>query len=431
MKNDIRPGSGTGSPARSNAMKKRFIVALSIPGIVVLFATCGGGGGVVNPQTEILMGGSVQGSPVPVSDNTLLVTVSTFAGDGNQDFKDCTVGTGASFNFPKGLATDGKFLFAADSQNHAIRQIAIATGEVTTVAGDNSAGYEDGVCAAARFAYPGGVTTDGKGNLYVADTNNHLIRRIVPDPCAVTTVAGDNASARDSWINNTPLPGGYADGVETAARFSKPNGITSDGTDLFVADGDNHLIRRVVIRNGVGTVTTIAGDNASASQDPNPFPEGGYADGTGTSARFSYPISITTDGTNLYVADTDNHLIRRIVLATGAVTTVAGDNANIPPIGDPPLPLVDGTGTAATFASPDGVATDGTNLFVADTLHNVIRKIVISTGKVTTVAGDNNVSGFRDGNGMEAWFHSPFGITTDGEAVYTSDMRNNRIRKVR
>jgi len=370
-------------------------------------------------------GGSVQGRPVPLPDNVAWIAVSTFAGNGDQAFLDCTVGTGASFNFPKGAATDGANLYLTDSQNHSIRKVAIATGEVTTVAGDYaSPGYADGTGTAARFSDPGGITTDGKGNLYVADSNNHLVRKIVIATGAVTTIAGDNVSG--TW---NP---GYSDGTGPAAKFAYPNGITFDGKDLYVADGDNHVIRKVVI--ATGEVTTIAGDRDGSNQD---IIDHGYAyadNDNGLMAKFAFPSGITSDGTNLYLADTDNHLIRKIVAAPPYnVTTIAGDNAIIPPIGDPPAPLRDGIGTAATFASPDGVTTDGTNLWIADTLHNVIRKIVVATRMVTTIAGDSTVDppDFADGMGLSAHFDSPFGITTDGRSLYVCDMRNNRARKIR
>ena len=130
-----------------------------------------------------------------------------------------------------------------------------------------------------------GITTDGT-NLYVADRNNNLIRQIVISTGAVTTVAGTGSS-------------GSANGTGTSASFHYPRGITTDGTNLYVVDSSNHLIRKIVI--STGAVTTVAGTGSSGS-----------ADGTGTSASFSYPIGITTDGTNLYVAERNNHLIRKI-----------------------------------------------------------------------------------------------------------------------
>ena len=163
--------------------------------------------------------------------------------------------------------------------------------EVTTLAGSPSgsasSGSTNATGTAARFKYPQGITTDGT-NLYVADHGNHMIRKIVIATGAVTTLAGSSS--------------GYTDATGTSARFKNPRAITTDGTNLYVADLENHMIRKIVI--STGAVTTLAGSTSSGSTDA-----------TGTSARFNYPQAIITDGTNLYVADTDNHLIRKIVIA--------------------------------------------------------------------------------------------------------------------
>jgi len=133
-----------------------------------------------------------------------------------------------------------------------------------------------------------------------------------------------------------------------------------------------------------GAVTTVAGTGSTGS-----------ANGTGTSASFYNPAGITRDGTNLYVADHNNHLIRKIVISTGAVTTVAGTGSQ---------GSADGTGTSASFYRPTGITTDGTNLYVADYDNHLIRKIVISTGAVTTLAGTGS-SGSANGTGTSASFN--------------------------
>ena len=156
---------------------------------------------------------------------------------------------------------------------------------VTTLAGTGSSGSVNGTGTSASFYNPQGITTDGT-NLYVAERVNHLIRKIVISTGAVTTVAGTGSS-------------GSANGTGTSASFNGPSGITTDGTNLYVADYDNHLIRKIVI--STGAVTTVAGTGSSGS-----------ANGTGTSASFNNPVGITTDGTNLYVADDNTHLIRKI-----------------------------------------------------------------------------------------------------------------------
>ncbi len=311
-----------------------------------------------------------------------------------------TDGTGAAARFsnPSGITTDGTNLYVADTYNDTIRKVVIATGAVTTLAGTaGSTGSTDGTGAAARFYDPSGITTDGT-NLYVADSWNHTIRKVVIATGAVTTLAG------------TPGSYGFADGTGAAARFLNPTGITTDGSNLFVADS-YHTIRKVVV--ATGAVTTLAGTAGSI----------GSTDGTGAAARFFYPSGITTDGTNLYVTDSGNDTIRRVVIATGAVTTLAGTEGS--------NGSTDGTGAAARFYNPDGITMDGSNLYVADSMNHTIRKVVIATGAVTTVAGTAGLNGPYDGTGAAARFLNPSGITTDGTGLYVTDSGNNTIRQIR
>jgi sugar lactone lactonase YvrE len=258
-------------------------------------------------------------------------------------------------------------------------------------------GSNDGTGAAARFNIPRCVATDG-ANLYVADTGNHTIRRIVIATGAVTTLAG---SAEIS---------GSSDGVGTEARFYYPYGIATDGANLYVADTGNHTIRRIGISSRA--VTTLSGTAGDEGSD----------DGVGTAARFYYPHGIATDGANLYVADTGNHTIRRIAISTGEVTTHSG-SAGISGSGD-------GTG-AARFCSPNGIATDGANLYVADTWNHTIRRISIATGTVTTLAGAAGDEGSGDGTGAAARFRSPNGIATGGVNLYVADTYNHKIRFIK
>ena len=228
--------------------------------------------------------------------------------------------------------------------------------------------------------------------------------------CAKKSNTSSSSSSEGSAVTTLAGTGsiGSANGTGTLASFYRPLGITRDGTNLYVADTYNHLIRKIVISTGV--VTTLAGTGSSGSADNS----------TGTLASFYRPLGITTDGTNLYVSDTYNHRIRKIVISTGVVTTLAGgshgsaDNDN---------------GTAASFKFPHGIITDGTNLYVADTFNYLIRKIVISTGAVTTVAGTGS-AGSANGTGTSASFYYPRAITTDGTNLYVADTNNNRIRKI-
>ncbi len=361
--------------------------------ITLSFTACGGGGDDGGGTTETRIGGSIQGTP-------LLLTgeVATLAGTPISQGSIDGVGSTARFSNPYSIATDGTNLFVADTGNHTIRKVVIATGEVTTLAGTAGAdGATDGTGATASFSDPQGITTDGT-NLFVADTYNQTIRKVVIATGEVTTLAGTAGFY------------GAADGTGAAAVFHNPRGITTDGTNLFVADMSNQTIRKVVI--ATGEVTTLAGSTQSY----------GFFDGTGAEAKFHNPSGITTDGRNLFVADSYNHTIRKVVIATGEVTTIAGTAGWF---GD-----TDGTGISAKFYQPEGITTDGTNLFVADTDNLTIRKVVIATGQVTTIAGAAGWFGATDGTGSSASFSLIYNLTTDGTNLYVADTNNQTIRKV-
>jgi hypothetical protein len=332
------------------------------------------------------------------SGGSLTGTVSTFAGSAGVSGSANGTGSTARFNRPDNIATDGINLYVADSNNHTIRKIVIATGGVTTIAGSAGlSGSTDGTGSGARFYLPYGITTDGT-NLYVADSGNHTIRKIVIATGVVTTLAG------------TAGVTGSTDGIGTAARFNSPYDITTDGTNLYVADTANFTVRKVII--ATGAVTTFAGSAGIP----------GSTDGTGTAARFNYLDGITAYGTILYVSDSGNSTIRKIVITTGAVTTLAG-SAGV-------TGSANGTGIAARFNYPSGIATDGINLYITDTNNQTIRKIVIATGVVTTLAGSAGVKGSADGTGTAARFNNPYGIIYVDNALYVGDYDNHTIRKI-
>ncbi|MCH8844553.1 MAG: hypothetical protein IID61_16455, partial [SAR324 cluster bacterium] len=318
--------------------------------------------------------------------------ITTLAGTGDTDSADGT-GTAAGFHSPDRIASDGTYLYVSDSGNHKIRQIEIFSAEVTTLAGSGIPGNVDQTGVSASFTNPRGIVFDGL-NLYVADSGA-IIRQIVISTGAVTTIAGD-ASDQNS-IN----------GIGTAAKFNKPEGITTDGTNLYVADSNHRLIRKIVI--ATAKVYTLAGSGFFGSSDA-----------TATSASFNYPFGITTDGVSLFVTDTHNNKIRKIVLSSGVVTTFAGSGG----VGD-----TDDTGPFASFWHPTGITTDGIHLYVTDTLNHKIRKIGISTGIVSTLAGSGE-EGSTDEAGTEASFSNPKGITTDGTNLYVTDSGNHKIRQI-
>lgn len=354
--------------------------------------------GPIQQNGTYQMGGATQGKALAFTDKDS-VNVSTLAGAANVSGSTNGTGAAARFYTPVGMTTDGANLYVADVGNHTIRKVVIATGAVTTLAGQaGSLGAVDGTGAAARFNYPVSITTDGS-NLYVGDEGNDSIRKVVIATGVVTTVAGSISGH------------GSNDGVGTAASFYHPDGITTDGTNLFVSDTNNHTIRKIVIATRV--VSTLAGTAGSY----------GATDGTGATARFFNPLGITTDGTNLYVADWGNKTIRKVVISTGVVTTVAGSAASA-------AGSTDGTGAAARFDRPWGVTCDGANLYVAEYGNSTIRKVVIATSAVTTIAGMADATGSADGSGTVARFYYPSEITTDGTNLYVTDGGNQTIRKL-
>jgi hypothetical protein len=323
--------------------------------------------------------------------------VTTLAG-GPQvpGFADNT-GALARFDSPEGIDSDGlspSSLFVADTGNHVIRRVTLG-GDVTTGAGNPPrAGSADGTGAAAGFAGPAGVAIIGD-NVFLADTDNHTIRRVTSSG-AVTTIAGSAGSP------------GSADGSGSAARFRFPGGIASLGGDLFVSDSENHSIRKVTPS---GVVTTLAGNPGAT----------GFADGTGTAARFNNPQGIVALSGDLYVVDSGNHTIRKVTTA-GVVTTLAG-NPGVPGSDD-------GTGSLALFRSPLGITAIGTNLFVADTGNHTIRRVTTPAGAVDTFAGSAGQPGIVDGQGDNARFSSPDGITAVNSVLFVADRGNHVVRRI-
>jgi sugar lactone lactonase YvrE len=319
--------------------------------------------------------------------------VTTIAGSGTAGSLDGT-GTGATFNFPTGIAVDGAGnIFVVDTSNRKIRKVA-PDGSVTTVAGSGGYGSTDGPGTTASFYFPFGVAVDGAGNLFVSDAMNNNIRKVAPGG-VVSTLAGSGARAS-------------RDGTGTGAAFSYPIGVAADASgNVYVADFATSKLRRIT---AAAVVTTLAGSGDS-----------GKSDGAGPVATFQNPTGVAANGADeVYVADSLNHSIRK-VSAGGDVSTFAGTGANG---GE------DGTGTAASFSFPTGVAVDGAgSVYVAENWGNRIRKAT-SSGVVTTLAGSGN-SESVDGSGTGASFNAPTGLAVDGALnVYVADTGGNKIRKV-
>jgi hypothetical protein len=372
-----------------------FLKHILLLSVALLSTGCGNNGS--SSSDTSLKGGAIQGKLLSLSGN-----VSTLAGTaGNQGSSDGN-GVAARFDVIGGTTTDGTNIYVADSVNGTIRKIVIATGDVSTFAGTAGAnGSTDGIGAAARFGCPIGITTDGT-NLYVTDTNT--VRKISISSGAVTTLAGTAGS------------NGSSDGTGAAARFGDNlSGITTYGTHLYIPDHNNQTIRKIDIFTGV--VTTLAGTAGNQ----------GGSDGIGAGASFCTPTGITTDGTNLFLTDSAARMIRKVVIATGATSTLAGV------YGSPASS--DGFGSAALFVYPVGITTDGTNLYITDQsiINNIltpgimsIRKLVIATGEVTTLIVNNGLNDFA---GLFA-FAPPIGITTDGTNLFIVNRSGTSINQI-
>ncbi|HEX3797740.1 MAG TPA: NHL repeat-containing protein [Verrucomicrobiae bacterium] len=373
-------------------------------------------------------------------------TWTTLAGrslTGSQD----GVGSAVQFGRSAGVAVNSATgdVYVTDSVNSTIRKITRA-GVSSTIAGfAGNSGTNDGVGSNARFFDPEGIAMDNSGNLYVADTDNNRIRKMTPvgTNWMVTTIAGSGSIFAGN-CDSCPPSGGYVDGPGTNAQFNLPQKIALDSAgNIYVTDGRNALIRELkpVGTNGwvVSTVAAgttfqfpygIAVDTASnlyvadASHILKITPNGGswtasvlagstapgYADGTGTAAKFSSPKGLVLDAIgNIYV--TDGIVIRKITSA-GVVTTLAGSSST--------SGSSDGTGTSALFSSADGVGLDAAgNLYVADYVE--IRKIT-SAGVVATLAGFTVPSGSTDGTGDMARFNFPGPMAADSAGnIYVAD----------
>ena len=320
-------------------------------------------------------------------------TVSTLAGSGAAGAANAT-GKAASFNAPFGVGVDNQGnVYVADSNNNLIRKVTPG-GVVTTLAGSGSIGAADGSGRLANFNHPAAVALSNAGNVYVADSRNNLIR-MATAAGVVTTFAGSGAAGA---VNDTGV----------AASFSNPSGIAVDNAgNVYVADTDNALIRMIT---PAGLVSTFAGSGTAGS-----------ANGAGAAASFDHPTGIAVDNAgNVYVADKGNNLIRMITPA-GVVSTLAGSGA---------AGSTNGTGAAASFNSPTGVAVSSVgNVYVADGRNNLVRRIT-AAGVVSTLAG-TGTTGAVNGAIASASFNNPAGVALDSAGnVYVADGGNNLIRLI-
>ncbi len=249
-------------------------------------------------------------------------------------------GPNALFNSPDGLTIASGALWVSDTSNSDLRKIVLSTKVVTTPVGAaNTSGTEDGHGASAHFNLPTQLCTDGKGTIYITDTGNSMIRKLSLADLGVTTIGGQ-----------APDGEGKDDGPAGKSKFNRARGIATDGKFVYVSDTANNLIRKIDLSGNV--TSTIAGSGAE-----------GKDDGKGAAASFDHPEALAIDGATLYVADADNHAIRKLGLADATVSTLTLVNGHI------------GSGLA--------ISKDGRTLYFSDTTENAIQQIDVSNGNVT------------------------------------------------
>ena len=300
----------------------------------------------------------------------------------------------SEFSYPSGIALDSAGdLYIADTNNNCIREITTA-GVVKTPYGftNGNHGSANGTGNNAHFYEPNSIASDGAGNMYVADTLNNRIRKIVLSTQQVTTFA---------------------------SGFNSPNGVAVDSSgNVYVADTNNNVIEKIT---PAGTVSILAGSGTA-----------GYQNGTGSQAQFNTPMSVAVDGSgNVYVADFNNDVVRKITSA-GVVSLFAGQPGT--------AYYLDGPASKAAFSRPVGVAVDGSNnVYVADSLvpdttsnaagNDLLRRIS-TAGVVSTIAGQPGIPGSASGTGSNAQFYSLQSLTpTSSGALYLADTYNQLIRE--
>ena len=348
-------------------------------------------------------------------------SLSVFAGTGFAGFGgDGDAAAAAQLNTPTGVAVtaDDATVYIADRANNRIRKVDVATRIITTVAGTGSAGFsgDGGSAAAAVLNLPIDVAVDGDGNVYIADLNNHRIRKVTVTTGVIDTIAGSGPFGSGL--------GGYAgdNGPATEARLNNPVGVAVDGDgNVYIGDWSNHRVRKVGVSMDPPTISTIAGTGTTGFSGD---------DGQATAAQLANPygVAVADDGT-VYIVDSTNQRVRKVD-TSGVITTVAGGPSTSFNIYLDDIPATD-----ARLVNPRDVALDSSgNFYIAVQGQNNqggIRKVDTS-GVITTVAGGYTRGFSGDGGPAKAArLNGATGVAVDSSGnVYIADHTNNRIRKV-
>src|ERR1700733_2883779 len=345
----------------------------------------------------------------------LVPGITAGAGTGTAGYSgDNGLATSANLDSPGDVAFDsaGNW-YIADYTNCRIRKVTIATGDISTVAGNGTCGYSaDGIAAtSAELNGPNSVAIDSSGNIYIADFTNNRIRKVTTSSGYISTVAGSGTA------------GYFGDGAAaTSAELETPSGVAVDSSgNIYIADRTNDRVRKVTISSGY--ISTVAGNGSSCSS-----PTGGCGDGSAaTSANLTSPNSVALDSSgNIYIADSGDNRIREVNISTGSISTVAGN-------GTPGYSGDGGAATSAEIDGPNGAALDSSgNIYISDTQNRRIRLVNPGSGHISTLAGSGTQGATGNGGpATSAELDDPKQIAVDGLGnVYLADATAEEVRLV-
>ena len=343
-----------------------------------------------------------QGAPIGAINRIAGNGTEGYAGDGG-------VATVAELNEVTGVAVDSSGnVYIADQNSQRIREAAVSTGIINTIAGNGTAGYsgDSGAATSAKLHTPYGVAVDSSGNIYIADTANNRVREVTASTGVISTIAGTGTA-------------GYSGdgGAATSAKLHGPQSVAIDVSgNVYISDTGNNRIRKVTVSTGV--ISTVAGTGT-----------GGFSGdgGAATSAKLDGPWGIAVDSSsNVYIADIYNSRIRKVTASTGIISTIAG-NGTQGSSGD------GGAATSAELYSASGVAVDSSgNVYIADSGDNRVREVTVSTGVINTIAGTGTAGYSGDGGAANSTeLDRPYDVAVDSIGnVYIADSDNWAIREV-